>query len=178
LLLIDATEGVTEQDAHIAGYVLEEHKSVVVVVNKWDAIEKDTYTMSVYREHVRSALRFLDYVPVLFISALTGQRLNQVIPTALEVEAARHKRLTTHQLNELIQDAMYQHSPPSIRGRRLRVYFATQAEGAPPAFVLFVNDPALVHFGYQRYLENQIREAHPFLGTPIKIMFRAHHPTR
>ncbi|MBN1641578.1 MAG: ribosome biogenesis GTPase Der [Anaerolineae bacterium] len=176
LLLIDATEGVTEQDAHIAGHILQEHKSVVVIVNKWDAIEKDTHTMAAYTAHVRSALKFLDYVPVLYLSALTGQRVNQVIPTALEVEAARHQRLTTHQLNNLVQDAMYRHSPPSIRGRRLRVYFATQAEGAPPAFVLFVNDPKLVHFGYERYLENQIREIVPFPGTPIKIMFRTHRP--
>jgi GTP-binding protein len=178
LLLIDATDGVTEQDAHIAGYVLEEHKSVIVVVNKWDAIEKDTHTMVAYTEHVRYELKFLDYVPVLYISALTGQRVHQVIPTALAVEAERHRRLTTHQLNKLIQDAMYRHSPSSVRGRRLRVYFATQAEGVPPAFLLFVNDHKLVHFGYERYLENQIREAFPFQGTPIEIMFRTHHPPR
>jgi len=174
LLLIDATEGVTDQDAHIAGYILDEHKSVVVVVNKWDAIEKDTYTMNEYTEHVRHQLRFLDYVPVLYISALTGQRVHQVIPTALEIEAERHARLTTHELNKLIQDAMFRHSPPSIRGRRLKVYFGTQAEGIPPAFILFVNDPKLVHFGYERYLENQIRETHPFRGTPIKLVFRPH----
>jgi GTP-binding protein len=116
----------------------------------------------------------MDYVPVLLISALTGQRVDQVLSTALEVEAERHERLSTHQLNQLIQDAMYRHSPPSIRGRRLRVYFATQAEGAPPTFVLFVNDPKLIHFGYERYLENRIREIHPFTGTPIKFLFRTH----
>ena len=174
LLMVDATDGVTDQDAHIAGYILEEHKSVVVLVNKWDAIEKDAHTMEAYTEHVRSELRFMSYVPVLFISALTGQRVDQVLRIALEVEAERSQRLTTHQLNQLIQDAMYRHSPPSIRGRRLRVYFATQAEGVPPAFVLFVNDPKLVHFGYERYLENRVREIHPFTGTPIKFLFRAH----
>jgi GTP-binding protein len=174
LLMVDATEGVTDQDAHIAGYILEEHKSAVVLVNKWDAVEKDAHTMEAYTEHVRQELRFMNYVPVLFISALTGQRVDQVLSTALDVEAERHERLSTHQLNQLIQDAMYRHSPPSIRGRRLRVYFATQAEGAPPTFVLFVNDPKLVHFGYERYLENRIREIHPFTGTPIKFLFRAH----
>ncbi|MBL7200079.1 MAG: ribosome biogenesis GTPase Der [Anaerolineae bacterium] len=173
LLLVDATEGVTDQDAHIAGYILEEQKSVVVLVNKWDAIEKDSYTMSEYTEHVRQELKFLDYVPVLFISALTGQRVYQVIPTALEVEAERHTRMTTHQINKLIQDAIHQHSPPSIRGQRLKVYFVTQSKSIPPTFVFFVNDPELVHFGYQRFLENQIREAYSFRGTPLKLIFRA-----
>ena len=175
LLLVDAEDGVTEQDAHIAGYILEEHKSVVVVVNKWDAIEKDSYTMDEYTAHVRHELKFLDYVPVLFISALTGQRVRQVIPAALEIEAARHTRITTHELNKLIQDAVFLHSPPSMRGRRLKVYFATQGEGIPPAFILFVNNPQLVHFGYERYLENQIRAVYPFHGTPIKMVFRSHH---
>jgi GTP-binding protein len=175
LLLLDATQGVTDQDAHIAGYILEEHKSVIVIVNKWDAIEKDTYTMDDFTEHVRHQLRFLDYVPVLFVSALTGQRVHQVIPTAIEIEAERHSRLTTNELNNVIQDAFFRHSPPSIRGRRLKVYFCTQGEGVPPAFILFVNDPKLVHFGYQRYLENQIREVYPFRGTPIAFVFRSHH---
>lgn len=175
LLLIDAVEGVTDQDAHIAGYILEEHRSVVVVVNKWDAIDKDTHTMAEYTAFVRHQLKFLDYVPVLFISALSGQRVHRVIPTALEVEAERHKRVSTHELNKLVQDATFRHSPPSVRGRRLKVYFAAQSEGVPPAFTLFVNDPKLVHFGYERYLENQIREAYPFHGTPIKLLFRTSH---
>lgn len=172
LLLIDAVDGVTDQDAHIAGYILEEHKSALVIVNKWDAIDKDTYTMDQYTAHVRQELKFLDYVPVLFISALTGQRVQQVLPTALEVAQARDERISTHELNNLIQEAMFRHHPSSVRGKRLKVYFATQAEGAPPAFVLFVNDPKLVHFGYERYLENQIREHHPFVGTPIKLLFK------
>jgi GTP-binding protein len=174
LLLVDATEGVTDQDTHIGGYILQEHKSAIVIVNKWDAIEKDTYTMDAYTEHVRQELKFMDYVPVLFISALTGQRVNQVIPTALQVRAERDVRLTTNELNKLIQDATFRHSPPAIRGRRLKVYFATQAEGSPPTFILFVNDPKLVHFGYERYLENQIRQAYAFEGTPIKLLFRYH----
>lgn len=172
LLLIDAVDGVTDQDAHIAGYILEEHKSALVIVNKWDAIDKDSYTMDQYTEHVREELKFLDYVPVLFISALTGQRVQHVLPTALEIAAARQERISTHELNTLVQEAMFRHHPSSVRGKRLKVYFATQAEGAPPAFVLFVNDPKLVHFGYERYLENQIREHYPFPGTPIKLLFK------
>jgi GTP-binding protein len=172
LLLVDAAEGITAQDSHVAGYILEEHKSVVVIVNKWDAIEKDTYTMAAYTEYVREQLKFLSYVPVLFISALTGQRVNKVIPTALEVRQERYHRLTTNVLNNLVQDAMFRHSPPTIRGRKLKVYFVTQAEGSPPTFVFFVNDPKLVHFGYSRYLENKLREAHPFTGTPIKLLFK------
>ncbi len=173
LLLVDATEGVTDQDAHIAGYVLEEHKSVVVIVNKWDAVDKDSHTMSAYTEYVRRELKFMDYVPVLFISALTGRRVHKVIPTALEVEAERHVRLTTHELNKLVQDALFRHSPPSIRGRRLKVYFVTQEKKPPPTFVFFVNDPKLVHFSYERYLENRIREAYPFRGTPIRLIFKS-----
>jgi GTP-binding protein len=173
LLLVDATEGVTDQDAHIAGYILEERKSVIVVVNKWDAIEKDSHTMQAYTEHVRQELRFLDYVPVIFVSALTGQRVHQVIPAALEVEMERHQHLSTAEINKLVQDAMFRHSPPSIRGRRLKIYFATQDKDPPPTFLFFVNDPKLVHFGYRRYLENRIREAYPFSGTPIRLVFRA-----
>ncbi len=173
LLMVDATEGVTEQDAHIAGYVLEEQKSVVVVVNKWDAVNKDSQTMNTYTGHVRRALKFMDYVPVLFISALTGQRVHKVIPTALEVEGERHVRLTTHELNKLVQEAIFRHSPPSIRGRRLKVYFVTQEKKPPPTFIFFVNDPKLVHFSYERYLENRIREAYPFRGTPIRLVFKS-----
>ncbi len=172
LLLVDATEGVTAQDAHVASYILQEHKSAVVLVNKWDAVDKDAYTINDYTAHVRQELKFMDYVPVLFISALTGQRVDQVIPTALEVYQERNRRVTTHELNELIQDAMFRHSPPTIRRQRLRVYFCTQAEGAPPTFVFFVNEPKLVHFGYERYLENQIRAVYPFTGTPIKLLFK------
>ena len=172
LLLIDATEGVTAQDAHIAGYILEESKSVVVVVNKWDAIEKDTYTMQEYTLHVREALKFMDYVPVLFISALTGKRVDRVIPTALEVHEARQHRIPTGELNRLIQDAVARHAPPSKRGKRLKIYFVSQPEVAPPTFVFHVNDPDLVHFSYERYLENRIREHYPFVGTPLRLIFR------
>jgi GTP-binding protein len=172
LLLIDAVDGVTAQDAHVAGYVLERYKSVVVVVNKWDAIEKDAYTMVSFTEQVRNELKFLSYVPVVFMSALTHQRIHTLLPTALEVAAARRHRLSTSKVNEIIREA-YDMSPPAVKaGRRLRIYYATQADVAPPTFAIFVNDPDMVHFSYRRYLENQIREVYPFVGTPIRIVFR------
>ena len=172
LLLIDAVEGATAQDAHIAGYILEEAKSVVVVVNKWDLVEKDTYTMQIYVEHVYTVLRFLDYVPMLFISALTGQRVDQVLPTALRVQDARLIRISTAELNRILREAVARHSPPSKAGKRLKFYYATQARVDPPTFVFFVNDPSMVHFSYQRYLENRLREHYGFLGTPLRLSFR------
>ncbi len=172
LLLIDATEGVTAQDAHVAGYVLERYKSVVVLVNKWDAIEKDTYTMLDFTEKVREDLKFMDYVPVLFISALTRQRVNKILPEALRVVEARRHRLGTSEFNQVLRDAYDRIAPPSKNGRPLRVYYGTQVETEPPTFLVFVNDPKLVHFSYQRYLENRIREHYPFLGTPIRLFFR------
>lgn len=172
LLMIDGYEGVRAQDTHIAGAVLDEWASVVVLINKWDLVEKDTDTMVEYTEWVREALQFLDYVPVLFISALTGQRVDQVLPTALEVWEARFERIRTSDLNRIVQDAIARHAPPSRRGRRLKIYYASQPEVDPPTFVFHVNDPSLVHFSYERYLENRIREAHPFVGTPVRMLFR------
>lgn len=172
LLLIDATEGVTAQDTHVAGYVLEKLKGVVVVVNKWDALEKDTHTMVNYTRQLREDLKFMDYVPVLYISAMTRQRVHTVLPAALEVADARQQRIPTGMLNQIVGDA-YDRAPPAARGgRRLRIYYATQVRVSPPTFVLFVNDPDLAHFSYQRYLENRIREQVPFIGTPIRIIFR------
>ena len=173
LLLIDAVDGVTAQDAHVAGYVLEKFKGVVVVVNKWDAIEKDTQTMVAFTEKIRSELKFMAYVPVLFISALTHQRIHQVLPAALEVAQARRHRLTTSEFNQLLQTAYDQVPPASRSGHRLRLYFGTQVGVSPPTFVIFVNDPEMVHFSYQRYLENQIRAHYAFTGTPIRVFFRA-----
>jgi GTP-binding protein len=172
LLLLDAVDGVTSQDAHVAGYVLEAMKGVVVVVNKWDALEKDTHTMNEFTQQIRTELKFLDYVPVIYISAKTGQRVGSVLPVALEVDAARKHRLGTSELNSLIRLAYDATPPPSKNGRPLRVYYATQAEAEPPTFVLFVNDPDLVHFSYERYLENRIRAHYPFTGTPIRLVFR------
>ena len=172
LLLIDGVEGVTAQDAHIAGHVLEAHKSVVVLVNKWDIVEKNTQTMVEYTRRVREELKFLDYVPVLFISALTRQRVQKVLPTALAVAAERRHRIPTSELNGVIQDA-YHRSPPATKQMRpFRIYYATQASIEPPTFILFVNDPELAHFSYLRYLDNQLRRHHPFVGTPIRIRLR------
>ncbi len=172
LLLVDAEEGVTAQDAHVASFVLNDFTSVIVLVNKWDAIEKDTYTILEFTKRVRAELNFLDYVPLLFVSALTGQRVNKVIPAALSVHAARFERIPTSELNRLVRGAVAHHSPPSKAGKRLRFLYATQAAVDPPTFVFFVNDARLVHFTYQRYIENRIREAYPFPGTPLLIRFR------
>ncbi len=172
LLLIDAVDGITAQDAHVAGYVLEKDKSVVVVVNKWDAVVKDTHTMNEFTEKIRSDLKFLSYVPVIYISALTKQRLNQVLPVALEVAEARRHRFSTGEFNQVLREAYDSVAPPTKSGRPLRLYFGTQAESEPPTFVIFVNDPDLVHFSYTRYLENRIRAHYPFVGTPIRIVYR------
>jgi GTP-binding protein len=172
LLMIDGYEGVRAQDTHIAGAILDAWASVVVLINKWDLVEKDSHTMVEYTQWVRESLKFLDYVPVLFISALTGQRVNRVLPTALEVWKARFRRIATSELNRLVQDALAQHAPPSKRGKRLKIYYASQPEVDPPTFVFHVNDPALVHFSYERYLENQLRKAHGFPGTPLRLLFR------
>jgi GTP-binding protein len=172
LHLLDAQDLVTAQDAHIAGYVLEERRSIIVLVNKWDTIEKDTYTMDAYAKQLRANLQFLDYVPILFISALTGQRVQQVLPLALEVYQERMVRIPTGELNRLVEDATIRHAPPHKAGKRLRIYYATQASVDPPTFVFFVNDRRLVHFSYQRYLENQIRRRYRYLGTPLRLVFR------
>lgn len=172
LLLVDALEGVTAQDAHIAGYIVEEAKGVVIVVNKWDLVEKDAHTMDGYTRQVRSAFKFIAYAPLVFASAITGQRVGKAIDVALRVQQARSCRVPTAQLNRVVLDAVSHHSPPSKRGRRLRIYYATQVGVAPPSFVLFVNDPQLVHFSYRRYLENQLREAFGFEGSPLRLSFR------
>jgi GTP-binding protein len=171
LLLVDAVEGVTAQDAHIGGYIVEESKGVVIVVNKWDLIEKDSNTMEDYRRQIRRALKFLSYAPIVFVSAITGLRVGNALEVALRVQEARSYRVSTAHLNRLVQDALSRHSPPSKRGRRLRIYYATQVGMAPPSFVFFVNDPQLVHFSYQRYLENRLREAFGFEGSPIRASF-------
>ena len=172
LLVIDGVEGVTAQDAHVASFILDEWASVVVLINKWDAVEKDTHTVAEYTRWVRETLRFLDYVPVLFISALTGQRVHKVVPTALAVREARFRRISTGDLNRLVQNALARHAPPSKRGKRLKIYYVSQPGVDPPTFVFHVNDPDLVHFSYKRYLENRLREAYEFPGTPLRLIFR------
>lgn len=173
LLVIDAVSGISAQDAHIAGYILEERKSTVIVVNKWDAIPKDTYTMEQYTDHIRKELNFLAYVPMLFISAKTGQRVDQVMPMALRVQEERLVRLTTSQLNRIIQKAQDEHPAPSHAGRALRIYYGTQVRSDPPTFLLYCNEPTLAHFSYVRFLENRIRAEYSYLGTPIHLVFRS-----
>jgi GTP-binding protein len=173
LLMIDATSGITAQDTHIAGYILENWKSTVVLVNKWDAVEKDSYTMNAYTEKIRRELNFMPYVPILFISAKTGQRVEQVMPMALRVQEERLARLSTGQVNRILQDAQEKHAATSRTGRALHVYYGTQVRSDPPTFLLFVNDPKLGHFTYLRYLENRIREEYPFTGTPIRLVMKA-----
>jgi GTP-binding protein len=174
LLIIDAAEGITAQDTHIAGFILDAWKSTVVLVNKWDTITKDNQTTEDYTRHVRRELNFMDYVPMLFISAKTGQRLDQVLPTALRVQEERMARITTAMLNRLLRDAQDVHPAPSHAGRQLKIYYAAQVRVDPPTFLLHVNDTKLFHFSYRRYLENKFRETYGFIGTPIKILARGH----
>jgi GTPase len=172
LLVIDATSGITAQDAHIAGYILEARKSAVVIVNKWDIYPKDTNTMLEFTEKIRQDLNFMAYVPVLFISALTNQRVDQVMPLALKVQEERLVRLSTSKLNMIIQKAQDLHPSPSHAGRSLRIYYGTQVRSDPPTFLMYCNEPSLCHFTYIRFLENQIRLEYSYTGTPIHIVMR------
>ncbi len=172
LLVIDAVEGITTQDAHIAGFVLEASKSVVVLVNKWDAVEKDTYTMNAFTDKIREELNFMSYVPLLFISAKTGQRVEQVLPLALKVQEERLARLTTSQINQILMKAQDEHPAPSHAGRALKMYYGTQVRSDPPTFMIYVNDPKLAHFSYRRFVENRLREKYGFLGTPIRLVMK------
>ncbi|MRR30813.1 ribosome biogenesis GTPase Der, partial [bacterium] len=173
LLLIDAQDGISAQDAHIAGFILEAWKSCVVIVNKWDAIEKNNYTMQEFTERIRKDLNFMPYVPILFISAKTGQRVDQVLETALRVQEERLARITTSSLNAILQKAQDAHAATSKTGKSLRVYYGNQVRSDPPTFLLHCNDPKLGHFTYIRYLENQIRKEYGFLGTPIRVILKA-----
>lgn len=172
LLLVDASVSLSAQDAHIAGYAIDAWKSVVVVVNKWDAIPKDTHTMDEYTRLLRNELNFLPFVPLLFISAKTGQRVDLVLPTALQVHDERLMRLSTSRFNRILRKAQDLHPAPTRAGRQLKIYYGTQIRSDPPTFLLYVNDPKLAHFTYQRFLEKRVREEYPFLGTPIRMLFR------
>jgi GTP-binding protein len=172
LLLIDATDGVTSQDAHIAGMIVEEMKSVIIIVNKWDLIEKDNYTMNDYIEQIREDLNFISYAPILFISALTGQRIHQVLETAMMVYDERMRRIPTSELNRIVREALARHAPATQDPRGLKIYYTTQVRTDPPTFLFHVNDAKIVHFTYERYLENQIRQHYPIVGTPIRLSFR------
>jgi len=172
LLLIDANDGVTEQDTKIAGLIHEEGKGVIVVVNKWDALEKETGTLEKYRKEVIEKLKFMDYAPVLFISAKSGQRVNTVLDKVKEVYETACRRIRTGVLNDVVNDATDNLQPPLQGTRRLKIYYATQTGVQPPAFVLFVNDEKLMSFSYERYLENYFRKTFPLEGTPIRFILR------
>lgn len=172
LLVLDALDGITEQDQHIAGYILDAYKSMVVIVNKWDAVEKDTYTMTSYLDDMRKKFNFLPGAPTIFISALTGQRIHQVLETANRVYEARSFRIPTADLNRLMRAAVQKHPPPQKGTKQLKLLFAAQVAVDPPVILFHVNDTRLVHFSYKRFLENQIRAEYPFEGTPIILSFR------
>jgi GTP-binding protein len=172
LLLIDAAQGVTEQDAKIAGYIDEQGKPAIVLVNKWDAIEKEDGTFEQFVKEIREQLSFMDYARTLFISALTGQRVDKIMPMVREVYAQASRRITTGLLNDVLSDAQSALAPPSMSGRRLRIYYATQQSVRPPTFIFFVNDKSLLHYSYERYLHNQFRKAFGFEGTPIRFVLR------
>ncbi len=174
LLILDASVGLSAQDAHIAGFILDAWKSAVVLVNKWDAVAKDTYTMGEYTNKIRQELKFMDYVPVLFISAQTGQRVEQVLPLALKVEEERLVRMSTAKINQILHQAQDLHAP-SRTGQQLKIYYATQVRSDPPTFLAYVNNPKLAHFTYLRFLENRIRQEYPFTGTPIRLVLRPRH---
>jgi GTPase len=175
LLLLDATDSISAQDAHIAGYILEAWKSCVVIVNKWDLVEKDNYTMETYVEIIRKELNFMPYVPILFISVKSGQRVDDVLPMALRVQEERLARMTTSQLNSILQSAQDAHSISSKVGKEFRIYYGTQVRSDPPTFLIYCNDPKIAHFSYIRFLENRIRNEYPFSGTPIRLVFKARH---
>ncbi len=172
LLLIDAEDGITEQDQHIAGYINEAFRSVVLVVNKWDAIEKNESTINRFTDDIRAKFDFLPEPPIIYISALTGQRIHQVLETAHRVWQSRFQRISTAELNRLLREALQKHPPPTRGTKRLKIYFMSQVSVNPPVFLFHVNDTRLVHFTYKRFLENQIRAEYPFEGTPIRLSFR------
>ena len=172
LLLINAEDGVTEQDTKIAGLIHEEGKAVAVVVNKWDLPEKETGTLEKYRKEVLSSLKFMDYAPVLFVSAKTGQRIQTILKTVRQIYDISCRKITTGVLNDVLNDAITDLQPPIQGTRRLKIYYSTQCAVQPPTFLLFVNDPELMVFSYERYLENYFRKTFDFTGTPIRFVLR------
>lgn len=173
LVVLDAAEGFTAQDAHVVGYVAEAQKGVILIVNKWDLVAKDSKTMGEFEDRAAETFAFVPYAPIVFTSALTGQRVDQIIEIALHVYGERQKRITTGEVNKMLREAVAQHPPPSRPSSWLKFYYATQSDVAPPRFVFFCNDPRNVHFSYERYLENNIRERWGFDGSPIVMHFRS-----
>jgi len=172
LIMIDAKEGVTEQDAKIAGYSHEKGKAAIIVVNKWDAVKKETGTLEEYQKQVQEKLSFMTYAPVIFISALTGQRVEKLFGLIKEVWEQSMLRIPTGVLNDVINEATAMVQPPSDKGKNMKIFYITQTAVKPPSFVLFVNDMELMHFSYERYLENQIRKTFGFKGTPIRFILK------
>lgn len=172
LIMIDANEGVTEQDTKVAGYAHESGKACIIVVNKWDTVEKETNTMEKLREKIKMGLSYMPYAPIEFISALTGQRVQKLFPLINHVKEENTKRISTGNLNTMLSEATARVQPPTDKGKRLKIYYMTQVAIQPPTFVIFCNDAELFHFSYKRYIENQIREVFGFDGTPIRIIVR------
>jgi GTP-binding protein len=173
VLVIDAVEGLTAQDAHVAGYAIDEGKGLVVAVNKWDLVEDKTdRTFDQYVDWIRNEVPFLDFAPIVSISAKTGQRVGRVLELAIDIWAERRKRVPTGELNRLLLAATERTPPPPVRGKRPKLFYATQAAIAPPTFVFFASDASAVHFSYRRYLDNRLRDTFGFDGTPIKLVFR------
>ncbi len=174
LLVLDGKAGITEQDKHVIQYATDLHKAIIIVVNKWDLVDKDTNTMSSYEKLIRNEYKFLDYAPVVFLSALTKRRINTLFESLLLVHQAYHTRIQTSILNNVIQEAQVMNQAPDFNGGRLKIYYSTQILTAPPTISLVVNDPEFMHFSYQRYLENRLRETFNFEGTPVKISLKKH----
>lgn len=172
LIVIDASSGMSEQDVKIAGYAHEEGKASAIIVNKWDLIEKDTHTIEIFKKKLKADLAFMDYVPMLFISAKTGQRVNKIMDLVRLVYEQNCRRISTGVLNDIVNEAISVNEPPTDNGRRLKIYYATQVSTKPPTFVLFVNDADLMHFSYKRYLENYLRKSFGLDATPIRIIAR------
>ncbi|MCP1144264.1 ribosome biogenesis GTPase Der [Lysinibacillus endophyticus] len=173
LVVLNGEEGIQEQDKKIAGYAHEAGKAVIIVVNKWDAVEKDEKTMNHYTQQIREHFLFLHYAPIIFVSAKTKQRVHQILDIVQRVSENHAMRIQSSILNEVIEDAVARNPAPADKGRRLRIYYTTQVAVKPPTFVTFVNDPELMHFSYERFLENRIRETFDFEGTPIRLIARA-----
>jgi GTP-binding protein len=172
LLVIDAQEGITEQDQRIAGYVLEQGKAIIIVVNKWDLVEKDDKTMNLFRDTIRERTPFMLWSEIVFLSAKTKARLHKLLPVVKQVAENFQRKIPTGELNALVKDAYLINPPPSDKGRRLKIYYATQATTSPPTFIFFVNDKELLHFSWERYLENRLRETYNFEGTPLRFWWR------
>ena len=172
LMLIDATDGVTDQDAKIAGEAHEAGKGVIIVVNKWDDVDKETGTLEKYKKEVYNKLSYLSYAPIVFISAKTGQRVQKLFPMINEVAKQNSMRVSTSVLNQVINEAIAIVQPPTDKGKRLKIYYGTQASTKPPTFVIFVNSKELFHFSYQRYLINRFRKEFGLTGTPVRLIIR------